>query len=130
MQHSVTFIRNACAKFGIPHSFQSPDIGQNSDRGISNFQISDQSLIEIYCCNSRSSDDIDMKLGLITKLDKRNKTTSKKFDNYVMLENCDVIDIFSIYSQSGAIQKPDSRWIVCKTYIFANSNILSYKNWN
>ena len=28
--------------------------------------------------NSRTSDDIDMKLGLVTKLDKRKKTTSKK----------------------------------------------------
>ena len=28
--------------------------------------------------NSRTSDDINMKLGLITKLDKRKKTTSKK----------------------------------------------------
>ena len=31
-----------------------------------------------------------MKLGPVTKLDKRNKTMSKKFD-VVMSENCDVI---------------------------------------
>ena len=29
------------------------------------------------CHNCRTSDDIDMKLGRVTKLDKRNKTTSK-----------------------------------------------------
>ena len=46
-----------------------------------------------------------------------------------MSEKCDVIDIFSIYDQFGAIPKPDSRRIVCKTYIFINSNLLSYKNW-
>ena len=57
---------------------QSPDIEQNSDGGISNFQISDQSLIKENCCNSRTSDDIDMKLGPVTKLDKRNKITLKK----------------------------------------------------
>ena len=87
---------------------QSPDIGQNSDRGISDFQISGQSLIKENCHNSRTSDDIDMKLGPVTKLDKRNKTTSKKFDDDVMSENCDVIVIFPIYGQFGAIWKLDS----------------------
>ena len=45
-----------------------------------------------------------MKLGPVTKLDKRNKTTSKKFDDNVMSENCDVIVIFPIfpsYPQAG-----------------------------
>ena len=69
-----------------------------------------------------------MKLGPVTKLDKKNKTTSKKFDNDVMPKNCDVIATFSIYGQFGAIWKPDSGHIVCKTYIFKNSNLLSYKN--
>ena len=35
-----------------------------------------------------------MKLRPLTKLDKRNKTTSKKFDDDVILENCDAIVIF------------------------------------
>ena len=35
-----------------------------------------------------------MKLGLVTKLVKRNMTTSNKFDKDVMSENC---DIFLIY---------------------------------
>ena len=39
-----------------------------------------------------------------------------------------VIISFSVYGQFGAIQKPDQRRIVCKTYIFINSNLLSYKN--
>ena len=34
------------ANFGIPDSPQCPDIGQNSDGGISNFRISGQSLIK------------------------------------------------------------------------------------
>ena len=116
------------AKFGIPYSLQSPDIGQNSDGGISDFWISGQFLIKIYFHISRTSDDIDTKLGPVTKLVKRNKATSKKFDDDVMSENCDVISIVSIYGQFGAIQKPDSGRIVCKTYIFINSNLLSYKN--
>ena len=45
-----------------------------------------------------------------------------------MSANCDVIIIFSIYDQSGVVRKPDSRCIVCKTYIFINGNLLSYEN--
>ena len=49
-----------------------------------------------------------MKLGPVTKLDKRNKTTSKKFDVDVMSENYDVIVIFRIFVQFGAVRRPDS----------------------
>ena len=56
-----------------------------------------------------------MKLGPITKPKKKNKTTSKKYDDDVMSENCDIIVIFPIYSQFGAIQKLDSGRIICKT---------------
>ena len=87
---------------------QSLDIGQNSNGGISDFRISVQILIKENCHNSRTSDDIDMKLEPVTKLDKRNKTTSKKIDDEVMLENCDVFVIFPFYGQSGAIWKADA----------------------
>ena len=46
-----------------------------------------------------------------------------------MLENYDVIVIFPIYGQFGAIRKADSGGIVYKKYIFINSSLLSYKNW-
>ena len=46
-----------------------------------------------------------------------------------MSANYDVIVIFPIYNQFGAIRNPDSGRIVCKTYSFINSNLLSYKNW-
>ena len=78
MQYSVTFTRDVCAKFDIHNLPQSPGIGQNSDGGNSNFRISGLSLIKRNCRNSRTSDDIDKRLGPVTKLDKRNKTTSKK----------------------------------------------------
>ena len=42
-----------------------------------------------------------MKLGPVTKLDKRNKTTSNKLDDGVMSVNYDVIVIFPIYGQAG-----------------------------
>ena len=81
---------------------------QNSDGGISDFRISGESHTKRNCHNSRPSDDIDMKLGPITKLDKKKKQRQKKFDDYVMPGNCDIIAIFSNYSQLGAIPKPDS----------------------
>ena len=63
------FIRDIRVKFGIPNLPQSPDIEQNSDEGISDFRIFGQSLIKENCHNSRTSDDIDMKLGPVTKSD-------------------------------------------------------------
>ena len=57
-----------------------------------------------------------MKFGPVTKLDKRNTATSAKNDDYVMSANCDVIVIFPIYGQFGAIRKPNSRRMVCKTF--------------
>ena len=52
-------------------------ISGKTQTGVDDFRISGQSLIKENCYNSRTSDDIDMKLGPVTKLDKRNKTTSK-----------------------------------------------------
>ena len=74
----------------LPHcqiwqSSQSPDIGQNSGGGVSNSRISGQSLIKVNCHNSRTTDDIGMKLGPVTKLAKKNKTTSKKIDHVKIL---------------------------------------------
>ena len=69
-----------------------------------------------------------MKLGPITKLGKRNKKPSKKFDGNVMSPNCDVIVIFPIYGQIGAIWKPGLGRIVCRTYIFNKIYHLSSKN--
>ena len=56
-----------------------------------------------------------MKLGPVTKLDKRNTARLKKFDDDFMSENCDIINIFQIYGQFGAIRKANSGRIVCKT---------------
>ena len=61
---------NTRTKFGIPNMPLSSDIGENSDGGISDFRIFGQSLIKENFRNSRSSEDIDMKLGLVNKLDK------------------------------------------------------------
>ena len=113
------------------------------------FQISSQFLIKENCHNSGTNDDIDMKPGPITELDKRGKnnvkkkitpyqqivrslwflwfmTNCQKKDNNAISANCEVICDFSVL---WAIPTPDSRYIVCKTYIFINSNLLFCKNW-
>ena len=73
-------MRDICAEFSIPNFPQSPDIGQHSDRDISDFLISGQSFIKQNRHDSTISDDIDMKLGPGTKFHNREKTTSKKVD--------------------------------------------------
>ena len=80
-------IRDLRVKFSIRNLPQSPDIWQNSDGGISDFRITGRSLMKENCYNSRTSDDIDLKLGPVTKLDKINKTTCKKFTMISCREN-------------------------------------------
>ena len=116
------FIRDIHAKFGIPNLPQSPDFGQNSDWSIFDFQISVQPLINKNCHNSRTRNDIDMKLELVTKCNDRKTETSNKFDDEVMSAFCDIIVIFRTFGQFGAISKSDSGCIVYDIYIFINSN--------
>ena len=46
------------------------------------------------CHNSITSDDIDIKLELVTKLDKKNKTTFKKIDVDVMSKTVTSLSFF------------------------------------
>ena len=69
-----------------------------------------------------------MKLGPVTKLDKRNKTTTRKIDDGFILTNCDVIVIFQIFGQFETIWKSDCRCIFYRSYIFVNNNLLSHAN--
>ena len=55
-----------------------------------------------------------MKLGPVTKLDKRNMVMSKKIDHGASSANYDAIFIFPISIQFGAIQKLDSRCMFCR----------------
>ena len=85
-------------------------------------------LIKENCHNSRTSDDIDMKLGTVTKLDKRNKTASKKLTVTSCRKIVASLSFLRFMAKFSVILKPDSGRTVCKTYIFINSNILFYKN--
>ena len=87
------FIREVLVKFGILHSPQSPDIGQNSDELFSDFR-------------TRASDNIDMKLGSITKLDKRKETKSKKFDEDFISE---IVTSLSFFQFTANLEQSRSR---------------------
>ena len=116
------FIRDTRAKLDIPNSPQSPYIWKNSEGSISDFSISAQSFIKGNCHKSRISDDMDMNLIPVIKLDKRNKTMSKNLTMtqwWKLWRHCHFFNL----QQFG-----DSGRIICKTYIFNNSNLLSYKN--
>ena len=65
------FIRDTLVKFDNLYLPKSPDIEQNSDRGISNFWISDQSLIKSSCYNSWTSGDVNIKLWVVCNLEMR-----------------------------------------------------------
>ena len=67
------FIRNTHAIFGVPNH-SSLQIFDKTQAGV--FSISAQ--VNKNCQKSRTSSDIDMKLGLLTELGKRNTATSKK----------------------------------------------------
>ena len=99
------------------------DIAQNWDMSISNVWISGQSLINEKCRNSRTSNDADMKLGPVTKLDRRKVI----IDHDIMSTNYDIIVNFLI-GQYRAKWKSHSR---CMSVIltFSNSSYFSYKNW-
>ena len=59
-----------------------------------------------------------MKLVPVIKIDKRNKTTSKKFDDDVISANCDVIVMYPISGQfeiRKKIEKSESRILGAKS---------------
>ena len=84
-------------------------------------------LINKNCRNFRSSNDIDMKLGTVTKPDKKNTTTLKKFYDDIVSVNYDVIVIFSFYGSLGTIWNPDFGSMVYDSYILISSSLLSCK---
>ena len=71
----LLFIRDIHAKFGIHNSSQSSDMAQNSDEGIPISEFLVKFFMNKYRHNTRASNDIDMKLEPVNKLNKRNTTT-------------------------------------------------------
>ena len=130
MQHSVTFhyIREICGKFGIAHLRECPDIRQNSGGVISDFRISSQSFIKEICHNSRTSNDNEMKLGPITKLNKRNMAMSKNLTMTSCRQIVSSLSFFQFMAKFGAIRKPDCGRMVCKSDIFINNNLTKTEN--
>ena len=72
-----------------------------------------------------------MKLDPVTKLDKGNILTWKKFDDDIMLPNCDIIILFLIMAnlQPSGSRITDAWSIKHKYYIFIDSSLLSNSIW-
>ena len=70
----------------------------------------------VITCHNRTCHDIDMKLGPAIKVDKRSNGDVKKFNDYVISENCDVILLFPIYGQFAAIWKPNLHFSLTITF--------------
>ena len=95
-------------------------LGKTQTVVISYFRISAQSLLKENCHNSRTSDDIDMKLGPLTKIDKRNKATSKKkqkkkrrwHNARKLWRNCHFSDLWPIWSNPEAGFRTDSKKLI------------------
>ena len=85
---------------------QSSHIWQNSDKGIFDFNISAQSLLKQNCHNTRTSDDINMKLGPVTELDKKNKMKSKKL---TMRSSWQIVTSLSIFQLIANLEQSGSR---------------------
>ena len=75
-------------------------------------------LININFHNLRTSNDTDMKLGLLSEIQKRNTKKPKSFDGDVILANHDVAVIFLTYCRFGAIGKPEP---IRNSYFFINN---------
>ena len=75
------FIRDIHTKFGVPKSLHSPDIWYQT--GIFPIpKILVKSIINKSCHNYRANNDTNVKLGPLTKLDKKNTTMSKKTERW------------------------------------------------
>ena len=98
-------------KFGIPDLSQSPDTGKNSDGGISDLQISGQSLIIENCDNSQTSNDIDMKFGPVTRLGNRNTPSLKNWRWYHVGKFLTSVSFFQVNLKQFGSQISDA-WSV------------------
>ena len=116
------FIRDVHVKFFIS---QSPDIEQNSDWCISDFPISGQSLIQGNCHNSRTSDDIDMKLEPVIWQEKQNN-----FKNLRMTSCRKIVKSVLFFQLTVNLEQSKSRILVAQSAkpFFINSNLLSSKS--
>ena len=116
------FIRDVHAKFFIS---QSPDIEQNSDWCTSDFPISGQSLIQGNCYNSRTSDDIDMKLEPVIWQEKQNN-----FKNLKMTSCRKIVKSVLFFQLTVNLEQSKSRILVAQSAkrFFINSNLLSSKS--
>ena len=71
-----------------------------------------KSLTNKHSFNYKTSNGIDMKLGPLSKLGKRNIMTSRTFDNDLIRVNYGAIFILQIFGEFASIWKPHSGRII------------------
>ena len=81
-------------------------LGITKALGISDIQLSGQPLVKGNCHNSRTSDDIDIKLGPVNKIEKRNKKASKKL---TMASCLKIATSLSFFSFTASLEQSGSR---------------------
>ena len=79
---------------------------QTQTRVLPIFQIYGQSILNENCHHFITSNDIEIKIGPATKEEEVN--VKKKLEDDFMLASCDIITIFLIHGQFGAIWVLDS----------------------
>ena len=87
---------------------------RNSDGGISDFRISGKSLINKNCHNSRTSDDFDMKLGLVIKT----RETRQRQQKLMMTSCLQIVTsllFFRFIANLEQFRKTDSGRLICYT---------------
>ena len=78
----------------------------------------------ITCHNSRTSDHIYMNLRPVTKLDKRNKTTSEKL---TIISFWKIVTSLLFFRFTANLEQ--SGRVISDLKLIFSSNFLSYKNW-
>ena len=60
---------------------------------------------------------------------RKTKQRQKRKLTITSCQKIDIVVIFWIFGQFGAVWRPDSDHRVCRSCVFSNSNLWSYKNW-
>ena len=107
-------------------SLQISDKTQTRGFPISSFPVT--LIINRSCRKSTTSDDTDMKLGPVTKIEKRNTATSKELTVTSCRQIMTPASLVLIHGWFGTLGNLDYGGIDYNSYIFINSSLLYYKN--
>ena len=84
-----------------------PETDQNSERVVSISGFPVKSFINKNCPNSKTSNNIDMKLGPVTKLVKKIQQRQKSLTMTSCWQMMTSLSLFQVYGQFGVIRNPN-----------------------